>query len=129
MINRLNSSNESTISTQLGILSNLVKGTDPEQFQKYTPDLVKTLEQDHLSLVMNDQHLEKILDVVDVLLKEHQNSVPVIRDELFRICIQSMALASDPQDKIYNYAESTVHILIFLFLLNNYHLIRYRYSL
>ena len=77
------------------ILSNILKGTDPETFEECSKNIANVLQSDSVCLIVDDEYLEELLGCLKALLLLFDGKDPtIIQSQLFKSAISIISLAS-----------------------------------
>ena len=77
------------------ILSNILKGTDPETFEECPKNIANVLQNDSVCLILDDEYLEELLECLKALLLLFDGRSPsCIQSQLFKSAISIISLSS-----------------------------------
>ena len=76
------------------ILSNILKGTDPETFEECPKNIANVLQNDSVCLIVDDEYLEELLECLKALLLLFDGRSPsCIQSQLFKSAISIISLS------------------------------------
>ena len=81
------------------LLSNILRGSNPEDFAECLTDMANNLEDDSVCLIMDDEYLEELLECLRALLRVSSPRANDIQSQLFKSSISIIALANNEQLK------------------------------